>query len=240
MARWRRRAPISRMRKRSPGVTPTRSGWWSDGSGASVPRRPGVSWSGTIDGRVSSSSRHGRAPRTLERLWRSAGIAVEPAAYGAGLVTDRRRPEELPGYRRRRVPGAGPGAGAARLVCRPARRRDGLRRGRVSRREDDRARARGSAGGRGGREPAPGGAPRAQSPARRQRSRAPDRGRRAPAAGPAGRCGAARRAVSRHRHLRAASGCANAGHARGAGAHHRHPGRSCSTAWPTWSRRAGS
>src|SRR5688572_9295314 len=34
----------------------------------------------------------------LERLWESAGIAVEPAAYGAGLVTDRRRPEELPGF----------------------------------------------------------------------------------------------------------------------------------------------
>ena len=34
----------------------------------------------------------------LEQLWKSAGIPVEPAAYGAGLVTDRRRPEELPGY----------------------------------------------------------------------------------------------------------------------------------------------
>ncbi len=34
----------------------------------------------------------------LEQLWRSAGITVEPAPYGAGLVTDRRRPEELPGF----------------------------------------------------------------------------------------------------------------------------------------------
>jgi 16S rRNA (cytosine967-C5)-methyltransferase len=34
----------------------------------------------------------------LVRLWSSAGIATEPAAYGAGLVTDRRRPEELPGF----------------------------------------------------------------------------------------------------------------------------------------------
>ncbi len=34
----------------------------------------------------------------LERAWRQAGIAVEPAPYGAGLITDRRRPEELPGY----------------------------------------------------------------------------------------------------------------------------------------------
>jgi 16S rRNA (cytosine967-C5)-methyltransferase len=35
---------------------------------------------------------------TLARRWREAGIEVQPAPYGAGLVTDRRRPEELPGY----------------------------------------------------------------------------------------------------------------------------------------------
>jgi 16S rRNA (cytosine967-C5)-methyltransferase len=34
----------------------------------------------------------------LERRWRAAGIVVEPAPFGAGLVTDRRRPEELPGF----------------------------------------------------------------------------------------------------------------------------------------------
>lgn len=34
----------------------------------------------------------------LARRWTSAGIATEPAAFGAGLVTDRRRPEELPGF----------------------------------------------------------------------------------------------------------------------------------------------
>ena len=34
----------------------------------------------------------------LERRWKSAGISVEPVAYGAGLVTDRRRPGELPGF----------------------------------------------------------------------------------------------------------------------------------------------
>ncbi len=34
----------------------------------------------------------------LERRWREAGIAAEPAAFGAGLVTDRRRPEDLPGF----------------------------------------------------------------------------------------------------------------------------------------------
>jgi 16S rRNA (cytosine967-C5)-methyltransferase len=35
---------------------------------------------------------------TLLERWRSAGIDVEPAPYGAGLVTDRRRPQELPGF----------------------------------------------------------------------------------------------------------------------------------------------
>jgi 16S rRNA (cytosine967-C5)-methyltransferase len=35
----------------------------------------------------------------LARRWRADGIAVEPAPYGAGLVTDRTRPQDLPGYR---------------------------------------------------------------------------------------------------------------------------------------------
>ncbi len=35
---------------------------------------------------------------TLARRWGEAGIEVQPAPYGAGLVTDRRRPEDLPGY----------------------------------------------------------------------------------------------------------------------------------------------
>ncbi|HEU4954706.1 MAG TPA: transcription antitermination factor NusB [Gemmatimonadales bacterium] len=39
-----------------------------------------------------------RSAADLEQRWRSAGIVVEPAVYGAGLVTDRRRPDELPGY----------------------------------------------------------------------------------------------------------------------------------------------
>lgn len=34
----------------------------------------------------------------LERRWRAAGIQVEPAPFGAGLLTDRRRPEDLPGF----------------------------------------------------------------------------------------------------------------------------------------------
>jgi 16S rRNA (cytosine967-C5)-methyltransferase len=34
----------------------------------------------------------------LERRWLAAGIAIEPAPFGAGIMTDRRRPEELPGF----------------------------------------------------------------------------------------------------------------------------------------------
>lgn len=36
--------------------------------------------------------------RELESRWRAAGITVEPAPYGAGLMTDRSRPRDLPGY----------------------------------------------------------------------------------------------------------------------------------------------
>ena len=35
---------------------------------------------------------------SLEERWRAAGIAVHAAPYGAGLVTDRSRPDELPGF----------------------------------------------------------------------------------------------------------------------------------------------
>jgi 16S rRNA (cytosine967-C5)-methyltransferase len=35
---------------------------------------------------------------SLEERWRAEGIAVAPAAYGAGLMTDRSRPHDLPGY----------------------------------------------------------------------------------------------------------------------------------------------
>jgi 16S rRNA (cytosine967-C5)-methyltransferase len=37
-------------------------------------------------------------PADLERRWLAAGIATEPAPFGAGIMTDRRRPEELPGF----------------------------------------------------------------------------------------------------------------------------------------------
>jgi 16S rRNA (cytosine967-C5)-methyltransferase len=35
---------------------------------------------------------------TLERRWQAEGIEVTPAPFGAGLVTDRSRPQDLPGY----------------------------------------------------------------------------------------------------------------------------------------------
>jgi 16S rRNA (cytosine967-C5)-methyltransferase len=34
----------------------------------------------------------------LERRWRAAGVELAPAPFGAGLVTDRTRPQDLPGY----------------------------------------------------------------------------------------------------------------------------------------------
>jgi len=36
--------------------------------------------------------------KALTHRWREAGIEVQAAPFGAGLVTNRRRPEELPGY----------------------------------------------------------------------------------------------------------------------------------------------
>jgi 16S rRNA (cytosine967-C5)-methyltransferase len=45
---------------------------------------------------VLQAAREGLAD--LERRWQAAGIATEPAPYGAGIMTDRRRPEELPGF----------------------------------------------------------------------------------------------------------------------------------------------
>ena len=56
----------------------------------------------------------------LERRWRAAGIAVEPAPYGAGLVTDRRRPRTCRAIAEGAFHRAGPGPGAARPVRRPS------------------------------------------------------------------------------------------------------------------------
>ena len=45
---------------------------------------------------VLQPAREGQAD--LERRWLAAGIVTEPAPFGAGIMTDRRRPEELPGF----------------------------------------------------------------------------------------------------------------------------------------------
>jgi 16S rRNA (cytosine967-C5)-methyltransferase len=55
-----------------------------------------LQWNNTRPRLVLQPARESLA--ALEARWRSAGIAVEPAPYGAGLVTDRTRPAELPGY----------------------------------------------------------------------------------------------------------------------------------------------
>ena len=55
-----------------------------------------LQWNNTRPRLVLQPAREGLP--SLEARWRSAGIAVEPAPYGAGLVTDRTRPSELPGY----------------------------------------------------------------------------------------------------------------------------------------------
>jgi 16S rRNA (cytosine967-C5)-methyltransferase len=68
---------------------------WLRRSGPEETRRL-LEWNDRRPRLVLQPARQGAAQ--LERLWGSAGIVVEPAAYGAGLVTDRRRPEELPGF----------------------------------------------------------------------------------------------------------------------------------------------
>jgi 16S rRNA (cytosine967-C5)-methyltransferase len=53
-------------------------------------------WNNSRPRLVLQAAREGA--EALERRWRSAGIAIEPAPYGAGLVTDRTRPADLPGF----------------------------------------------------------------------------------------------------------------------------------------------
>lgn len=53
-------------------------------------------WNNTRPRLVLQPARTGQ--EDLARRWRDAGIAAEPAPFGAGLVTDRSRPQELPGY----------------------------------------------------------------------------------------------------------------------------------------------
>lgn len=53
-------------------------------------------WNNTRPRLVLQAAREGL--EALEYRWRAAGIAVEPAPFGAGLVVDRSRPGDLPGY----------------------------------------------------------------------------------------------------------------------------------------------
>lgn len=53
-------------------------------------------WNNTRPRLVLQPAREGL--ESLEQRWRAAGIAVTPAAYGAGLMTDRSRPQDLAGY----------------------------------------------------------------------------------------------------------------------------------------------
>lgn len=55
-----------------------------------------LGWNNTRPRLVLQPARESRD--ALERRWREAGIDVEPAPFGAGLVTDRTRPETLPGF----------------------------------------------------------------------------------------------------------------------------------------------
>ena len=237
------RAPseADRGRAHCPGACPGRirtpPGWWSAGSSDSVSARPARCFGGTTPGRASYSSRPARDRKTLARRWRDAGIAVEPAPFGAGLVTDRSRPRSCRGTAKApsscRIPAqallawfadVAPEATVYDACAAPGR-------------EGHQPRPRRGAGGGGRREPGPGPPPRRESAARRQRARAPDRRGRAPPADSDGRGRAGGRALPGHRHLRPAPGRALAGDARGA-RHARAPSRaSCSTAPPArWAR----
>ena len=68
---------------------------WLDRFGPDETRRL-LEWNDRRPRLVLQPAREGLAE--LERRWLAAGIAIEPAPFGAGFMTDRRRPEELPGF----------------------------------------------------------------------------------------------------------------------------------------------
>jgi 16S rRNA (cytosine967-C5)-methyltransferase len=68
---------------------------WLDRFGPDQTRRL-LEWNDRRPRLVLQAAREGLAD--LERRWLAAGIATEPAPFGAGIMTDRRRPEELPGF----------------------------------------------------------------------------------------------------------------------------------------------
>jgi 16S rRNA (cytosine967-C5)-methyltransferase len=68
---------------------------WLDRFGPEETRRL-LEWNDRRPRLVLQAAREGLAD--LERRWLAAGITIEPAPFGAGIMTDRRRPEELPGF----------------------------------------------------------------------------------------------------------------------------------------------
>lgn len=55
-----------------------------------------LTWNNTRPRLVLQAAREGLD--TLAQRWKAAGVGVEPAPFGAGLVVDRSRPAELPGF----------------------------------------------------------------------------------------------------------------------------------------------
>ena len=81
-----------------PRSTLTRSGWysrWVELFGLGATERL-LRWNNTRPRLVLQPARQDL--EALAERWRSAGIEVEPAPFGAGLVTNLTRPSELPGF----------------------------------------------------------------------------------------------------------------------------------------------
>jgi 16S rRNA (cytosine967-C5)-methyltransferase len=68
---------------------------WLDRFGADETARL-LAWNNRVPMLVLQPARQDVA--ALEQRWREAGVKVSPAPFGAGLVTDRTRPDELPGF----------------------------------------------------------------------------------------------------------------------------------------------
>lgn len=68
---------------------------WLDRFGADDTARL-LAWNNRVPTLVLQPAR--QDVEALEQRWREAGVKVSPAPFGAGLVTDRSRPDELPGF----------------------------------------------------------------------------------------------------------------------------------------------
>ena len=154
---------------------------------------------------------------SLAERWRAAGIEVEPAPYGAGLVTALTRPSDLPGFGEGDFIVQDPAQALLGTLCRPPAGSRGLRRLRGSRRQDHRAWAPGQDRRCGRVEPCPGQAAGRERPPGRKRRGAGDRRRRQAAPAPTGGGCPARRTMPRDRYVRSPSRRPLAGDAGGTG-----------------------